>query len=202
MTTERTTGRPQPHFPTAADVLSGETADVYFDRARTVLAAEGIDPVVTIEIFSRGSGILCGAEESLAYLREIFSEANGDGEPIVESLHDGDPFSSKEVVMRIQAHYSSFGLYETAILGILAFAKVRVKCVLDLIQNLGYASIDLSCQISPDDREVVDECIARSRSEPLEAQDFVLYFGICDDVLRLPGEPLGITGRQDDRWPM
>jgi nicotinate phosphoribosyltransferase len=120
MTTERTNGRPQPHFPTAADVLSGETADVYFDRARTVLAAEGIDPVVTMEIFSRGSGILCGAEESLAYLREIFSESNGTNVPIVESLHDGDPIGSKEVVMRIQARYSAFGLYETAILGILA----------------------------------------------------------------------------------
>ncbi len=120
MTTERSTGRPAPHFPTASDVLSGETADVYFDRARTILAAEGIDPVVTMEVFSRGEGVLCGAEESIAYLREIFSEVNGTDSPIVESLHDGDRFGLKEVVMRIQARYSSFGLYETAILGILA----------------------------------------------------------------------------------
>jgi nicotinate phosphoribosyltransferase len=101
-------------------VLSGETADVYFDRARTVLAAEGIDPVVTMEIFSRGEGVLCGAEESIAYLREIFAEANGAAPPVVESLHDGDRFSTREVVMRITARYSAFGLYETAILGILA----------------------------------------------------------------------------------
>ena len=120
MTTEQAPARPTPRFPTAADVLSGETADVYFQRARTILAAEGIDPVVTMEIFSRGEGILCGADEALAYLREIFSEVDGADEPTVESLHDGDPFGSKEVVMRIQARYSSFGLYETAILGILA----------------------------------------------------------------------------------
>ena len=120
MTTEQAPARPTPHFPTAADVLSGETADVYFQRARTILAAERIDPVVTMEIFSRGEGILCGADEALAYLREIFSEVDGADEPIVESLHDGDAFGSKEVVMRIQARYSSFGLYETAILGILA----------------------------------------------------------------------------------
>ncbi len=112
--------RPQPHFQPASDVLSGETADVYFDRARTILAAERLDPVVTMEIFSRGEGILCGAEESIAYLREVFAEADGDGEPVVESLRDGDAFASKEVVMRIRARYSSFGLYETAILGILA----------------------------------------------------------------------------------
>ena len=115
-----TAGRPEPHFQPAADVLSGETADVYFDRARTILAAEALDPVVTMEVFSRGEGVLCGAEESIAYLREIFAEANGDAEPIVESLHDGDRFASKEVVMRIEARYSAFGLYETAILGILA----------------------------------------------------------------------------------
>ncbi len=107
-------------FPTAADVLSGETADVYFERARAILAAEGLDPVVTMEIFARGDGILCGADEALSYLREIFSEANGSVEPIVESLRDGDAFSSREVVMRIEARYSSFGLYETAILGIMA----------------------------------------------------------------------------------
>lgn len=115
-----TSERPTPRFPTAADVLSGETADVYFERARTILAAEGLDPVVTMEIFSRGNGILCGADEAIAYLREIFSEVNGSDEPVVESLHDGDTFASKEVVMRIRARYSSFGLYETAILGIMA----------------------------------------------------------------------------------
>ncbi|HEX2767393.1 MAG TPA: nicotinate phosphoribosyltransferase [Candidatus Limnocylindria bacterium] len=120
MTTEEAPPRPRPHFQTAAEVLSGETADVYFERARTILAAERLDPVVTMEIFSRGEGILCGAEEAITYLREIFSEADGPEEPIVESLHDGDPFASKEVVMRIQARYSAFGLYETAILGIVA----------------------------------------------------------------------------------
>lgn len=112
--------RPTQRFPTAADVLSGETADVYFERARTILAAEGLDPVVTMEIFSRGNGILCGADEAIAYLREIFSEVDDRDEPMVESLHDGDAFTSKEVVMRIRARYSAFGLYETAILGIMA----------------------------------------------------------------------------------
>jgi nicotinate phosphoribosyltransferase len=115
-----TAERPTPSFPTAADVLSGETADVYFDRARTILAAEGLDPVVTMEVFSRSEGILCGAEESIAYLREIFAEADGAHEPVVESLHDGDSFASRETVMRITARYRAFGLYETAILGILA----------------------------------------------------------------------------------
>ena len=54
--------RPSPQFPTALDVLRGETADVYFQRARTVLAAEGLDPVVTMEVFSRGAGSNVAAE--------------------------------------------------------------------------------------------------------------------------------------------
>ena len=105
-----TAERPAPRFPTAADVLSGETADVYLERARTILAAEQLDPVVTMEVFSRGDGVLCGAEEAHAYLRQIFSEVNGTHAPVVESLHDGDRFGPKEVVMRVEARYSAFGL--------------------------------------------------------------------------------------------
>ena len=111
----------QRRFVPAADVLSGDTADVYFARARTILEAERLDPVVTMEIFSRGSGILCGAEEAQAYLREVLGAgSNGSDPAIVESLADGDPFTPREVVMRIEARYSRFGLYETAILGILS----------------------------------------------------------------------------------
>jgi nicotinate phosphoribosyltransferase len=111
----------RPHFQPAADVLSGETADVYFDRARRILAAERLDPVVTMEIFAREDAILCGAEEALAYLREVLGNGKElDPEPVVESLHDGDAVTRKEVVMRITARYSAFGLYETAILGILS----------------------------------------------------------------------------------
>ena len=112
-----------PRFLPAADVLAGDTADVYFERARRILAAEGMDPVVTMEIFAREEAILCGAEEALAYLRAILGgngRPAGEPAPVVESLHDGDLIAPKEVVMRIMARYSSFGLYETAILGILS----------------------------------------------------------------------------------
>lgn len=29
-----------------------------------------------------------------------------------------------------------------------------------------------------------------------------MYFGSCNDALRLPGKPLGVAGRQDDRGPV
>jgi nicotinate phosphoribosyltransferase len=167
---DRAPARPHPHFPTAAEVLSGETADVYFDRARTILAAERIDPRVTMEIFSRGEGILCGAEESLAYLREVFSEVDGSDHPIVESLHDGDRFGSKEVVMRIEARYSAFGLYETAILGILAScsgwatAARRIVDAADPIPVIGFGARHVHPSVADqlDYASVVGGCVGAS----------------------------------------
>lgn len=93
---------------------------MYFSRAKAVLEAEHLDPVVTMEIFAREGGVLCGAEEALTYLRQVLDTSNGSDRPSVESLADGDEFAPREVVMRIEARYSRFGLYETAILGILA----------------------------------------------------------------------------------
>jgi nicotinate phosphoribosyltransferase len=159
-----------PHFPTTAEVLSGETADVYFERARTILAAERLDPVVTMEIFAREDGVLCGAEEAIAYLREIFSEADGDHVPIVESLHDGDRFSRKDVVMRIEARYSAFGLYETAILGILAScsgwatAARRVVDAADPIPVIGFGARHVHPSVADqmDYASVVGGCIGAS----------------------------------------
>jgi nicotinate phosphoribosyltransferase len=165
-----TSERPSPRFQTAADVLSGETADVYFERARAVLAAERLDPVVTMEIFPRGEGVLCGADEALAYLRQIFSESNGEATPVIESLHDGDRFSPKEVVMRINARYSAFGLYETAVLGILASgsgwatAARRIVDAADPIPVIGFGARHVHPSVADqmDYASVVGGCIGAS----------------------------------------
>jgi nicotinic acid phosphoribosyltransferase len=74
------------------DVLSGESADVYFRRAEEILAGEGMDPVVVMEVFSRAEGILCGIDEAKVLLASVFAES--DEEYVVESMADGDTFSS------------------------------------------------------------------------------------------------------------
>jgi nicotinate phosphoribosyltransferase len=170
MTAER---RPRPQFSTALDVLRGETADVYFDRARTILAAEGLDPIVTMEVFSRGAGVLCGADESITYLREIFgffAESTGTADSVVESLHDGDRFEPKEVVMRITARYAAFGLYETAILGIMASgsgwatAARRIVDAADPIPVIGFGARHVHPSVADqmDYASVVGGCIGAS----------------------------------------
>lgn len=95
-------------------ILNGDTADVYFSRTKTILAHEGLDPVVVMEVFPGGAGVLCGMEEVLDLLGTAAPAA------AVEALEEGATMSAKEVVLRIQAHYSTFGLYETAMLGMLA----------------------------------------------------------------------------------
>jgi len=113
----------------SASVLTGDSADVYFARADEILAREGLDPVVVMEVFTRQTGILCGIDEAKVLLAHVLGgdppgERPGDERPgdevLVEALDDGDTFSPREVVLRIRARYRRFGLYETAILGMLS----------------------------------------------------------------------------------
>ena len=67
-----------------------------------------------MEIFPGRAGVLCGIREALDLLRAVAPTAE------VDALDEGAAMSEKEVVLRIRAHYSQFGLYETALLGILA----------------------------------------------------------------------------------
>ncbi|MCS7286176.1 MAG: nicotinate phosphoribosyltransferase [Anaerolineae bacterium] len=115
-------------FPFSHPILSGETADVYFLRTKAILEAEGLNPVVTMEIFPNKPGVLCGIKEVLELLSIVLPE-NAE----VWALDEGEEMAAKEVVLRIIAPYLSFGMYETAILGILAhesgWATAARECV-------------------------------------------------------------------------
>lgn len=108
--------------------LSEDRADVYFARTQIILQKEGLDPVVTMEIFPSRDGVFCGIKEVLELLATVLPE---DAE--VWTLDEGETMSDHEIVLRITAPYSSFGLYETAILGILAhesgWATAARECV-------------------------------------------------------------------------
>jgi nicotinate phosphoribosyltransferase len=101
------------------EILSGDSADVYFARAERIMEREGLDPLVSMEVFAREPAILCGIDEAKNLLAHVLVEADPT-ETVVEALDDGDPTEPKEVVLRITARYRAFGLYETAILGMMA----------------------------------------------------------------------------------
>ncbi len=115
-------------FRPAPQILAGDTADVYFLRTRQVMEAEGLNPNATMEIFPRRDGLLGGMREVEALLREVLpmgAEA--------WALDEGETISQREVMLRINAPYLSYALYETAILGILAhesgWAQAARECV-------------------------------------------------------------------------
>lgn len=107
----------EPDFELRPAVLVGETADIYFHRSLSVLRDEQINPVVVMDFVPERSGILCGIKEVKALLTKVLPEDNLDG---CFALLEGDTIDANEVVLRIKAPYSNFGLYETAICGILA----------------------------------------------------------------------------------
>jgi nicotinate phosphoribosyltransferase len=114
------------------EILSGDSADVYFARAESILAREGMDPVVMMEVFARQDAVLCGIDEAKNLIGHVLADCD-PAETRVEALDDGDRIAPKEVVLRIHARYRRFGLYETAILGMLAqstgWATAARECV-------------------------------------------------------------------------
>jgi nicotinic acid phosphoribosyltransferase len=114
------------------EILSGDSADVYFARADKILETEGRDPMVTMEVFARREAVLCGIDEAKNLLGHVLAGAD-DPETRLEALDDGDRIVPKEVVLRIRARYREFGLYETAFLGMLAqstgWATAARECV-------------------------------------------------------------------------
>src|SRR6266540_5211839 len=51
------------------ELRAGYRAAVYFDRSRRILAAEGANTEVTIQVFQRHDGVVaCGIDEALAML--------------------------------------------------------------------------------------------------------------------------------------
>ncbi len=121
---------PAPKFKPSKEVLSGDTADIYFVRTIEILRQEGLNPVATMEVFGSRAGLLCGIEEVKALLGEVLPRDNRE----VWALAEGEPISAKEVVLRYKAPYQSYGIYETAIIGTLAhgsgWATAARECVL------------------------------------------------------------------------
>jgi nicotinate phosphoribosyltransferase len=123
---------PHTRRPLSNAVLSADSADVYFSRAEDILAKENLDPEVVMEVFARRDAMLCGIDEAKSLLARVLTDA-GAKDAVVEALADGDTISPKEVVLRIRARYLTFGLYETAILGLMAqatgWATAARECV-------------------------------------------------------------------------
>jgi nicotinate phosphoribosyltransferase len=151
--------------PPSREILSGDSADVYFARADEILAKEGLDPMVAMEVFSRAEATLCGIDEAKILLAHTLGDCP-PGEVVVEALSDGDAIAAKEVVLRIRAPYRAFGLYETAILGMLA-------------QSTGWATAARECVSAAAPQPVISFGARHVHPDVTDTLDYAAIIGGC-----------------------
>ena len=68
-----------------------------------------------MDFFSSGAGVLCGVAEAVRLLGALLQKGNE-----VWALAEGETMAERETVLRVRAPYSHFGVYETALLGMLS----------------------------------------------------------------------------------
>ncbi|AMQ18907.1 nicotinate phosphoribosyltransferase [Thermococcus peptonophilus] len=113
------------------DIRAGKTTDVYFIRTQKILREKGIRKKVFADVSTTSLphgwkwGVLAGIEEVAKLL---------EGLPVnVYAMPEGTIFHPYEPVLQIEGYYDEFGIYETALLGMLsqasgiATAALRVK---------------------------------------------------------------------------
>lgn len=109
------------HIATSEEILAGKVTDVYFERSLSILKAKGINPVVKAEFIAKNLpegwnwAVFAGVEEALHLLERL---------PVkVRALAEGSIFYPYEPVMEIEGKYQDFGVYETAVLGLICQAS-------------------------------------------------------------------------------
>jgi nicotinate phosphoribosyltransferase len=103
------------------DILAGKITDVYFERTLRILKAKGINPVVKAEFIAKNLpaawpwALFTGIDEAQYLMKELNIK--------VRAMVEGSVFYPYEPVMEIEGRYQDFGVYETAILGLLCQAS-------------------------------------------------------------------------------
>lgn len=152
---------------TEEDIKSGKVTDVYFRRVSESLKSRGINPHVSMEVRANslpqewGWAVFAGLEELLELTDEL---------PVsVRSLDEGEVFKSGEPVLSVTGEYLDFGVYETAMLGLVCQAS-------------GVATRAARCKLAAKDRMLVSFGARRMHpaiSPMIERNAFV---GGCDGV--------------------
>jgi len=110
------------HVADKDEIIKGKVTDVYFARTKKILLQKNIHKQVkaefTVSNLPEGYewGVLAGIEECAALL-EVLETTH------VETMPEGTIFKPEQPVMEIEGDYTEFGIYETAILGLLCQAS-------------------------------------------------------------------------------
>lgn len=159
------------------DIKSGRVTDVYFERTMKILKAKGIDKWVKAEFIAKTLpddgewGVFAGLEES----SRLF-----EGMKInVRAMPEGTVFRAYQPVLEIEGMYTDFGIYETAILGLLCQAS-------------GIATKAARCKKAAGDRGVISFGARRMHPAIAPMIERSAYIGGCDGVaVLMSGELIG-----------
>jgi len=163
------------HVASPEDILAGKVTDVYFLRGRDILEAAGVNARVVAEI--RAStlprewrwAVLAGLEEAVTLL---------DGRDVtVDALPEGSVFYAEEPVMTVAGPYLEFGIYETALLGLLCQAS-------------GIATAAARCKLAAGERPVFSFGARRMHPAIAPMIERAAYVGGCDGVATVRGAEL------------
>jgi nicotinate phosphoribosyltransferase len=166
------------YLATLDDIRSGKVTDVYFERTRRILEAEGIHRRVAAEFvvksFPNGYrwGVFAGLECALELLTSL---------PVdVWAMEEGTVFFPGEPTLIIEGDYLGFGVYETALLGFLSQAS-------------GIATKAARCRKAAGTRIVASFGARRMHPALAPFIDRNAYIGGCDGVaVVLSAELLGL----------
>ncbi|MDQ6633935.1 MAG: quinolinate phosphoribosyl transferase [Gemmatimonadota bacterium] len=98
-------------------IRAGQFSDVYFNRAREALRADGRAARVTWQVSTKRGGWLGGIDEAVA----LFKLCSDDFSTLeVHALYEGDRVEPWDTVMLVEGEYASFAHLETLVLGTIA----------------------------------------------------------------------------------
>jgi nicotinate phosphoribosyltransferase len=104
-------------------MASGWLSDRYFVRTARTVEQAGLDPVVTMQVFTRVQGVVAGVYECLRMLQTQLASRPRNftvHDLEISTLLDGDSVEPWEPVMHITGPYLAFAHLETTYLGVLA----------------------------------------------------------------------------------
>ncbi len=166
------------HTATDAEILQGRVTDVYFERTVAVLKKKGVRKPVRAEFIAKkfpeeqGWAVLAGIEECVSLLSDL---------PVtVRALDEGSVFYPLEPVLEVAGEYTSFALFETALLGMICQAS-------------GIATRAARCRRAAGVRSLISFGTRRMHPAVAPMIERSAYVGGCDGVaVGLSAELIGV----------
>lgn len=148
-------------------IKQGKVTDVYFERVAESLKKRGVNPIVSMEV-KTGSlpggwpwAVFAGMDEVMELV---------DGLPVmVRSMREGELFCPGEPVFSVTGRYLDFGVFETAMLGLVCQAS-------------GIATNAARCKSAAGDRLVISFGARRMHPAIAPMIERNAFIGGCDGV--------------------